>query len=146
MAPDWQGAATTSEFFKNGFIREAIGLSDGEFRVLALEWRLKAQDDLAFRHSGRDQAIGNPVLGPIVLNPDLTILYVNVHETAVNPTLTVPSDVHKLVMAPDRVEYRLDFNVAVGRLMSAVFSKNILNQPTVTAYFIHWRRASESGS
>jgi hypothetical protein len=137
MAPAWHRAATTSEFLKNRFTRDAMGLSYREFRLFALEWRLKTQDDLIFRHPGRDQPIGNPILSAIVLNPDLGVLDINVHQEAVNPAVTVPSDVHQLVMALDRIEYRFDLDLAIGQLMSAIFAQEILNQLTVTAYFIH---------
>jgi hypothetical protein len=114
--------------------------------VLALEWGLKTQDNLTFRHPGSDEPIGNPFLSAIVLNPDLAVLDINMHDAAVNPALTMPPDVHQLVMALDWVEYRLDVDLAIGRLMSAEFPKEILDELTMTAYFIHWTRASDSGS
>jgi hypothetical protein len=74
----------------------------------ALERRLETQDDLVFRYAGLDQAVGKPFLRAVILNPDPSILDVDMQNAAMNPPLTVPTYCYKLVMSVSPVQDRLE--------------------------------------
>jgi hypothetical protein len=110
-------------------LRAVIGLcsADGEIREATLKRRMEGQDDILPGNPGRDEPIGDPLLRPIVLDPDFPPLDIHVDGATVNPMLPIPTHGHQLVMPGVREEDLLDLDVAVRRLEGAVFPEDLLD-------------------
>jgi len=49
---------------------------------------MKRQDNIRLWHAPRNQAIGQPLFGAVVLDPDLPVFDIQVKKTAVDPVIT----------------------------------------------------------
>jgi hypothetical protein len=92
---------------------------------------VERQHDVLFWHAERDQVIGNPTFCAIVLNPDLVILDIDVHEAAMYSVLLIPTHNGELVMVTDRVKDELQLDITVRWLELTVLFQHLLDMTAV---------------
>src|SRR4051812_39443603 len=64
--------------------RRRVGSSDRELGFLPNFRRVKRQHDAVLRNPGLDETIGDPILSPVALNPNLVANDVQVNEYAMH--------------------------------------------------------------
>ncbi len=86
---------------------------DTEPCVRALIGSVERQHDVVFGHAECNQVIGNPTFSAIVLNPNLVVLEIDVHETVMDSLLPQPTHNSELVVIADGIKDELPFDLAV---------------------------------
>jgi hypothetical protein len=101
--------------------------SDAKPCVGPLVRSMERQHDIGFGNAMRDKIIGNPTLSGIVLNPNLTILDIDMDKAAIYPLLLLPANGDKLIMVADRVKEELSFDIAIRWLQLTILLQDLLN-------------------
>lgn len=82
---------------------------------------MKSEHNIIFGHAPFHQIIRDAALRAVVLNPNLSVLDVDVQHGPANAFLIILTHVDQFIMVALRVKNGFDFNLTVGRFMISIF-------------------------
>lgn len=111
-------AGATASHLTGTFTSSLItrGLIDGKISKLARKRRVKPQDNPIFRNASLSQFFSNHAFCPIMMNPYLIVLDVNMQNTTINPPVFLPTHRDKLVMIAYGIKNHLRFEFRGKRM------------------------------
>src|SRR5262249_1650237 len=109
-------------------------------------WGLKRQHDTVAWHSRRDKFFSNTAFRPIMLNPDLLLANINVHDAAMNTIRSIPPGVDQFIVIVRFIKDHFNLYFTARRAVLRVVANQLLDNFSVLLHSFHLTMAPCCGS